>query len=84
MSKESKMFVLKNLIAFGMLFFIVFSVICYNIPIGFTVFENIEKTPLFIVISSIILILIVIIIIIIVLIFVKKIKNNKKESDKNG
>ena len=83
MNEENKKFVLKNLIVFGVLFFIVFSVIILNIPIGFTVFENIEKTPLFIVIC-VKLIVVIIIIVVIVLIFAKKIKNNKKESDKNG
>ena len=74
--KVSKKNFWKNLVVFGVLLLIIFSVNILNISIGFTVFEDIENIPLFMIIS-IILIVIIIIIVVIVLVFVYKIKNKE-------
>ena len=75
--KVSKKFILKNLMVFGLLLLIIFCVICFNISIGFTVFENIENIPLFI-ISIILIVIILVIIVVIVLIFIYIIIKNRK------
>ena len=65
---------LQNVLSIGVVLLIIFIVFYFKIPIGFTVFENIELVPLFL-----FLILISIIIIIVVIILMIFYKNKGKE-----
>ncbi len=69
---------LKNILSIGLVLLIIFIILYFKIPIGFTVFENIGLNSLFL---FLILIIIIIIIVVIILMIFHKIKEKKGKND---
>ncbi len=65
-----------NILSIGIVLLVIFIIFYFKIPIGFTVFENIELVPLFL---FLILIIIIIIIVVIILMIFYKIKEKRRD-----
>ena len=69
----------KNFVGLSVLFSIIFLIFYFNIPIHFSVFENIEAISPIIIITSSIIIIIIVILVIFIIIYIKR--RNKKENE---